>query len=105
MFALLAKIPLRLYEYAALAFVIVAGVLFWNHHERTIERERIEAEIAAAQAKAQASIDKVADEQNTKLQAQFNAHTYTPIDYTLPADCNGHVPDAIRDAVNKAHKP
>jgi hypothetical protein len=104
MLGLLAKIPLRLYEYAGLALAIVLFVLWWDHTEIEKGRAEIRKEIAVAQAKAQASIDAAADAQNAKIQAQFNAHNYTPIDYTLPPDCNGKVPDAIRDAVNKAHQ-
>lgn len=101
--AFLSKVPLRLYEYAVLALVVIVFVLWWDHREIQKGRDEIEAKLAKAQQETQSKLDKAAEDQNAKIEAQFNAHAYTPIDYTLPVNCPGKVPDEVRDAVNAAH--
>lgn len=103
--SLLANIPMRVYEYAVVLLLALSAVVFWNAHERSIGEQQLKEALAAEQAATQEKLDRAAEVQNAKIEAKFAAHQYIPIDYTLPADCTGKVPEAVRNAVNKAHKP
>jgi len=99
----LSKVPVRAYEYAGLAALLLSAGAFWTHHERAIGADRLQAKIDEEHTKIQARIDSHADEENARIDARFNSHVYAPIDFTLPSSCPDRVPDDVRDRVNKAH--
>lgn len=99
----LSKVPIRAYEYAGLAVLLLSVGSYWTYHERALGAENLQAKINAEHSKIQAKIDSHADEENARIDARFNSHVYAPIDFTLPSSCPDRVPDDVRDRVNKAH--
>jgi hypothetical protein len=103
MLELLKFIPIRFWEYSVLIVFILLGAAFYTEHERSIGRQQIEQEVAQSQQKMQDKVDSLSKETNAKIQAQYDAVKYDPIQLTLPVDC-GSVPDDIKLRINQAHK-